>query len=473
MQPLAIIVLAAGLGKRMGQDLPKVTSRTHEKTLIEHVIKTASTLNPEKVVIVTGYKREVVEGTLTESRDFSYLKDRTTFCFQEEQRGTGHAVQCALPALDGFNGAVIILYGDVPLLKEETLKDLATRHHQQKATLSLISLKGDYNNKYGRIIRGADLHVKKIVEFKDCSPEELLIDETNSGIYVVDSAFLRPAVKSLNNENAQNEYYLTDIVEKSVNEGQTIHVVPCFDAMEVQGVNTREDLALINRELGRRRISDFMQQGVVFTDSASVFIGPEVTIAAGAEIGPQVQLLGSTAIGKNVKIEGCAYLLDSKVAAHVTVKFGVRAEGAVIGEEAMVGPFAHLRPGAELHAEVKVGNFVEIKKALLKKGAKASHLTYLGDCEVGEDANIGAGTITCNYDGYRKFKTEIGAGAFIGSNTSLVAPVKIGAGAIVGAGSAITKDVTADDLALTRAEQRVVKGWAKKKRDKEAANKKS
>ena len=471
MQPLAIIILAAGLGKRMGQSIPKVTTRTYEKSLLEHVLKSSQNLRPERLVIVTGYREDLVKETLTNSCIFGEMQELIRFAHQAEQKGTGDAVRAALPELKGFSGPVMILYGDVPLLKDTTLAALLQEHQEMKATMSLISLKGHYNNRYGRIVRDQQGRAEKIVEYKDCSPEELLLDETNSGIYLVDSAFLGPAVEGLSNDNAQGEYYLTDILERCVKEGQTVHIHPCFDAIEVQGVNTRDDLQLVNKELQRRKITSLIQDGVSIPDPASVFIDSKVVVTSGAHIGPQVQLLGNTSIAEGVHIEGCAYIKDTTIASDTLIKFGVRTEGAEIGSHCMVGPFAHLRPQSHLEDAVKVGNFVETKKVHLEKGAKASHLSYLGDAHVGEEANIGAGTITCNYDGYKKSETVIERNAFIGSNSALVAPVTIGAGATVGAGSTITKNVSSDALALTRAAQREVSGWAKKRRTTEETTK--
>jgi bifunctional UDP-N-acetylglucosamine pyrophosphorylase/glucosamine-1-phosphate N-acetyltransferase len=305
----------------------------------------------------------------------------------------------------------------------------------------------------------------RIVETKDCNPEELLISEVNSGIFAVDLAFLKPAVEGLTNDNAQREFYLTDIVSRAVGEGQQVVAFPLGDPREAAGVNNLSDLHFVNSTLANRQIASLQSEGVHFVDPVSTFIDPQVTIAPGAKIGPNVQLRGETTIASDVVIEGSALLIDAKVAAQAEIRFGSRVEGAVIGEAASVGPFAHLRPGTTLGKHVRVGNFVEIKNSQLANGAKASHLSYLGDATIGAETNIGAGTITCNYDGYRKSKTEIGGGVFVGSNSCLVAPVNVGAGALIAAGSVITRDVPEDALALARAEQITKPGWAKKRRE--------
>jgi bifunctional UDP-N-acetylglucosamine pyrophosphorylase / glucosamine-1-phosphate N-acetyltransferase len=465
MDPIAVLVLAAGLGKRMGQGCPKVIATTRSKSLIEHVLESASKLSPQQRIVVVGHKRELVEDVVLAGSEAGAFPPGVQFAFQSEQLGTGHAVQTALPLLGGFSGTVLILYGDVPLIRHQTLSALIELHAQSRATLSLVCLKGHRDNSYGRIIRDRHGRVQRIVELKDCSSEQREIDETNPGIYAVDSAFLAPAVGALRRDNAQAEYYLTDIIERAVLEGQTVSSLTVYDAAEMQGVNTPADLYLVNRTIMERKVRELIEAGVVVADAATLYVDDEVQIAPGAKLGPNVTLRGKTSIAAGVTLEGSACLIDTFVDEEALIRFCVRSESAVIGKKATVGPFAHLRPGAILEEEVRVGNFVEVKQSRLKRGAKASHLTYLGDSTVGAHANIGAGTITCNYDGYRKYETVIGEGAFIGSNSALVAPVKVGDGATVGAGSVITKDVEGDSLALTRAPQTGNPGWSKRKRE--------
>lgn len=466
-ESLAIIVLAAGLGKRMGSDLPKAALRTREKPIIQHVLTTAAKLNPAKVIVVTGFKKELVEQAVRDgASSASYKLDNIKFAVQEKQLGTGHAAKSALDELKDFVGAILILYGDVPLISHTTLHQLLEMHSQSKATLSLLVLKSTKPNAYGRIVRDTKGSIQRIVEFKDCGLSEFGIDEFNPGFYVVDSAFLKPALEALKNDNSQKEYYLTDIIAKAASEGQNIKSLLSYNELELQGVNDYFELAQVNHALLQDQIKALMQSGVSIQDVNSLYLDPNVEILPGACIGPNVQIKGRTKIAANVSIEGSAHLLDCDIHEGAQLKFAVKAEQAVIGKNTSVGPFAHLRPGTVLQEEVKIGNFVETKKAHLAKGAKANHLSYLGDVSVGENSNIGAGTITCNYDGHNKFETNIGKNVFIGSDSCLVAPVKIGDGAYVGAGSVITKDVESDSLALTRAALTSKAGWAKNKRAK-------
>lgn len=465
LPPVAVIVLAAGLGKRMSTTLPKVLVRTTEMPLIEHVLTTVSALDPERVVVVTGARRELVEESVRQTSARSQLP-RLEFAFQEKQLGTGHAVKCAMPYLKDFKGTVIIWGGDIPLVEVETLHDLLAIHTKNNATVTVLSFMIDHLSSYGRIVRDATGHyVDSIVEAKDCSPLQAQIREVNSGIYAVNSTFLGPAVESLKNENAQGEYYLTDIVEKASLDGKLTTSIIVPDSTEVQGVNTLYELSLVNKTILNRKLRKLIGAGVSFDDPASVFIEGDPSIAPSVRIGPNVQLRGKIEIAEGVVIEGSAYLVDVSIGARTRVKFGVRAEGAIIGSDAMVGPFAHLRPGTELSERVKIGNFVETKKARISNNTSVSHLTYLGDCEIGKHSNIGAGTITCNYDGTNKHETIIGDNVFIGSNSALVAPIRIGNCATVGAGSTLTEDVEAESLALTRAplvEKKEYKRKAKK-----------
>ncbi len=466
MESLAVLILAAGLGKRMKSDLPKVVATTCDKPMIHHVLETASSLNPERIVVVTGHKKEVVVDCITKgAKTNSYDISKIQYADQLAQLGTGDAVKSALPALESFTGTVLILYGDTPLVSPKTLSDFLKTHASSSSVLSLITVNLSEANAYGRIIRDPNSKtIQSIVEAKDCSPAELSVTEVNSGIYAVESTFLRGAVTDLKNDNAQGEYYLTDIVGAAVSEKLPVATYSIHSMREVQGVNDLYDMSLVNRTIMEERVKALLKSGVYFEMPDTVSIDAEVTIGAGTKIGPNVQIRGKSSIGSGCVIEGTAFIQDSRIADNVHIKLCVRMEKAVVGNDSMVGPFAHLRPDAVLDEDVKVGNFVEVKKSHLKKGAKASHLTYLGDATVGKDANIGAGTITCNYDGYKKSETIIGAGVFIGSNSSLVAPVTIEDGATVGAGSVITKRVEKDSLAITRSPLITKAGWSKKKR---------
>lgn len=465
---LSIIILAAGLGKRMGGHSPKTLTQTDEGTLLSHILTSVAAVKPSEVVLVVGFGKEEVKvhaESLSKSLSLSIK-----FAEQKEQKGTGHAAQVGLSEISNLNGDVLILYGDVPLITPQTISELISTHQKEKASLSLISEKVQRNTTYGRIIRNFNGTFVCIREWKDCTSAEKMISEVNSGVYLAQASFLKNALNSLKPNNAQGELYLTDIAEFAVKDQKHVATLCRYEDGELFGVNDFSDLLHVNEILRARRIDALMKQGVTFLDPKSAIIAPEVSIESGASIGPGVQILGKSKIGKGVVIEGHSFLNNVVIGPHATIKLSVRAEDCVIGESASVGPFAHLRPKTNLGKSVKIGNFVETKAAIMHEDAKASHLTYLGDCEVGAHANIGAGTITCNYDGFNKSKTTIGAGAFIGSNSSLIAPVVIGEGAIVGAGSAISKDVPQDALALTRAEQVHKEGWAKEFRKK---NKKS
>lgn len=460
MQSLGIIILAAGLGKRMRSDIPKVLHKTCDMELIHHVLHTTQKLSPLETILVVGHKKELVKDSVLK------VFPSVNFAVQETQLGTGHAVQCALSSVQSSKN-ILILYGDTPLTTEKTLKEFLAFHEKSNSDVSLITVVSEGENAFGRIIRDPNTNnIVKIQEAKDCSPAELTIKEVNSGIYVVSLDFLIDSLSKLKNSNAQKEYYLTDIVEIAVSLEKKVGAFTIRSFEEVQGVNTLLDLAMVNKAIQTKRIEEFITNGVSFRSPESVFIEKDVQIASGVSIGPSVELLGATVIEEGVVIEGSAYIKDSLIGKNVHLKLGVRIEGTKIEEGVSVGPFAHLRPETVLEKDVRIGNFVETKKAHLKQGAKANHLTYLGDCSVGTNANVGAGTITCNYDGYVKSKTTIGDNVFIGSNTALVAPVEIKAGATVGAGSVITKTVEADALAFTRSPLTIKQGWAKSKREK-------
>ncbi len=457
MEPITVLILAAGKGKRMKSELPKVLQRTKEKSLIAHVLKTARELSPEKIVMVVGYKRELVEEEVK-----SLGAENVVFAHQQQQLGTGDAVKCAISQVENFNGLVLILYGDVPLIRTSTLQSLVELHRSENASVSLISFNTSEPNNYGRIVRDPSTNlVKKIVEFKDCNQEQRVLSECNSGIYCVEADFLRKALLALKNDNAQKEYYLTDIISEAVAQNLTVSALCLPKEEEVLGVNTASDLVLINRILTMMRVEKLIESGVNVIDPKSLFVDESAKIEAGVCIGPNVQILGETTIAAGAVIEGAAYIKDSEIKAGALIKFNVRCEGAVVGEGAEVGPFAHLRPGAILGKKVKVGNFVEVKKSILEDGVKASHLSYLGNCSIGSGTNVGAGTITCNYDGFNKHNTTIGKNVFIGSDTTLVAPVEVGDGALIGAGSTIRGDVEGDALVLTRGERVTRPQWAK------------
>src|SRR5688572_30831729 len=455
---LEVIILAAGLGTRMKSATIKILHRAAGRPIIDYVLDLAADLSPNPPVMVVGYQREAVQEA---------VGSRARFAVQEQQHGTGHAVLQAaaiLEAADVNQKRVLILSGDVPLTRPETLQQLLDEHEHSGNALTLLTMKPGDPAMYGRIVRDADGAVSRIVEVKDATDEEKRIGEVNAGIYVFEGAHLFENLRGLSPNNAQKEYYLTDLLQVIRDAGHRVGAVVAQDSVEALGVNSRGELAQVEGEIQRRVVERLMREGVTFRNPSTVVIDSTVTIGADTVVYPFVTLEGTTEIGKDCVIEPGSHLVNVRIGNNVHVKTGTVAEDAIIEDEASVGPYAHLRPGTQLGRKVKVGNFVETKKAVFGAGAKASHLSYIGDAEIGADVNIGAGTITCNYDGKNKHKTIIEDGAFIGSDSQLVAPVRIGRGAYVGAGSTITKDVPADSLALSRTPQRVVEGWATRKK---------
>ncbi|HEV7240515.1 MAG TPA: bifunctional UDP-N-acetylglucosamine diphosphorylase/glucosamine-1-phosphate N-acetyltransferase GlmU [Thermoanaerobaculia bacterium] len=451
---LEVIILAAGLGTRMKSGTIKILHRAAGRPIIDYVLDLAADLSPNPPVMIVGYQREAVQKS---------VGDRARFAVQEEQKGTGHAVLQAAPHVDPRR-RVLILSGDVPLTSIDTLRRLLDEHASSGNALTLLTMKPADAGLYGRIVRDANGAVTRIVEAKDASDEEKRIDEVNAGIYVFDGEHLFDNLRNLTPENAQKEYYLTDLLKVVRDAGHRVGAVVVDDPIEALGVNSRAELAQVENEIQRRVVERLMSEGVTFRNPSTVVIDSTVTIGPDTVVYPFVTLEGTTRIGEGCVIDPGVHLNNVTVGDDVHLKTGTVAEDAIIEDEASVGPYAHLRPGTRLGRRVKVGNFVETKKATFGEGAKASHLSYIGDAEVGADANIGAGTITCNYDGVRKHQTIIEDGAFIGSDSQLVAPVRIGRGAYVGAGSTITKDVPPDALALSRTPQRVIEGWAGRKK---------
>ncbi|RXS43509.1 UDP-N-acetylglucosamine diphosphorylase/glucosamine-1-phosphate N-acetyltransferase [Idiomarina sp. 29L] len=445
---LRVVILAAGKGTRMRSDLPKVLHKVANKPMVEHVIDTARSLKPEAINLIYGHGGEQLQQSIQ--------GDDLTWVEQREQLGTGHAVQQVIPFLND-DEKVVILYGDVPLLTESTLIKLLTA--TQTTELGLLTMTLDDPNGYGRIVRNTGKQVTGIVEQKDANAEQLAIQEVNTGIMIADGAKLKAWLENLSNDNAQKEYYLTDIVAMAAEQGVTIATAQPDATYEVEGANNRQQLAQLERAFQRRKADELMTQGVTLIDPARFDCRGKLTVGNDVTFDINVVIEGDVTIGNNVTIEPNCVIKDAKIGDNTVVRANSHIEGATVAQNCKVGPFARLRPGAELADEAQVGNFVEMKKSRLGKGSKASHLTYLGDAQVGDYANIGAGTITCNYDGVNKFLTEIGNGAFIGSNSSLVAPVKIGNNATVGAGSVVTREVADEELAVARGKQRNISGW--------------
>jgi len=453
--PLAAIVLAAGKGTRMRSSRAKVLHELLGRPLVCYPIELARALGADPVVAVLGHQREAVEAALLAR----FGAGAVSVVEQAEQRGTGHAVRLAMPALARMaEGMVLVLYGDVPLLRRETLEELVGTARRYNC-LALVTATPPDATGYGRILRDERGHVIGVVEQKDASADERAITEINAGIYCGPADFFREATAGLGTGNAQGEYYLTDVVARAARSIGVSAIEAAF--IDVSGINDRQQLGEAEATL-RGRINRAWQAHATFRDPASTVVEPGVEIGVDAELGRNVSLRGRTRIGHGARIDDGCILTDTDVGAGALLKPYSIATEAVIGAGAIIGPFAHMRPGTQLGPDVHLGNFVETKKTVIGRGSKANHLSYLGDTTIGEKVNVGAGTITCNYDGYKKFQTVIEDGAFIGSDSQLVAPVRIGKRAVVGAGTTVTRDVPAGALALTRAAQIEKAGYADK-----------
>ena len=439
----ATIVLAAGLGTRMKSALPKVLHPLAGRPMIQHLLGTLSDTGIDRVIVVTSDGADDVATAVAPNPTV----------VQKEQLGTGHAALQAADKLAGFDGDVLIMFGADPLITSETINALLARR-RDGAAIAVLGFRPDDPGLYGRLIIGADGDLEGIIEARDATPEQLAGDLCNSGIMAVDGTCLFDLLGRVGNDNAKSEYYLTDIVSLARADGQRCVIMEADDPSELIGVDSRADLAQAEAVIQARLRASAMDVGATLIGPETVFLSFDTVLGKDVTIGPNVVFALGVTVGDNVTIRPFCHL-----------------EGATIADGAIVGPFARLRPGADIGTDVRVGNFVEIKNAQLESGAKVNHLTYVGDARVGAGANIGAGTITCNYDGFGKHRTDIGTGAFIGSNTALVAPVRIGDGAIVGAGSTIAKDVAANSLAVTRASQRQIDGWAETFRDKKSSEK--
>jgi bifunctional UDP-N-acetylglucosamine pyrophosphorylase/glucosamine-1-phosphate N-acetyltransferase len=452
-EPVAAIVLAAGKGTRMKSRRPKVLHEVCGRPLAYYPVKRALELGADPVVVVVGHQAEAVEAALAVHLPGAPLR----FAVQEQQLGTAHAVMAARKALKGFEGAVLILSGDTPLLTTDTLRAVADAKRRAGAGLAFATMHLDNPEGYGRLVRAPHGGPALIVEEKDATPEEKRIQEVNAGLYCADSAFLWKTLARVDSRNAQKEFYLTDIVAIAADGPGAVsaHV----SAIEAAGVNDQEELSLAARALTRRFAEALMESGVTIEDPERFDCDEGVEVGPDTVLEPSVRLRGRTRVGQGCRIGQGSILVDTTVADGVVVKPYTVSEEASIGAGAIVGPFSRLRPGAELGEGVHVGNFVELKKTRMGRGAKANHLTYLGDATIGEGTNVGCGTVTCNYDGEKKHPTTIGANAFVGSDSILVAPITIGDGAYVAAGSTLTKDVPPGALALGRARQENKEGW--------------
>jgi bifunctional UDP-N-acetylglucosamine pyrophosphorylase/glucosamine-1-phosphate N-acetyltransferase len=461
MSETHLVILAAGKGTRMVSAGPKVLHRAAGFSLIEHVLRAGDALRPATTVVVVGHQADCVKDALGKRLGLR-------FALQEPQLGTGHALLQAEPHLAGRSGAVVLLSGDVPLLRPATLLALVETHTSRKAAATVLTARVDRPQGYGRIVRDAAQRgrIAAIVEDRDATPAEREIDEINSGIYVFALEPLFTALKSLGAANAQGEYYLPDLVRIYRERGLAVETVSLDDPREILGVNSRRELADVTAILKTTRNETLMAAGVTLIDPASAWIGPDVAVGADTIIHPNVYLEGRTRIGAGCEIHACVRIVDSTIDDGVVVQnFCVISESR-IRSGARIGPFAHIRPQSDVGEGAHVGNFTELKKTTLGKGSKANHLSYLGDATIGEMVNVGAGTITCNYDGTHKHPTIIEDGAFIGSDSQLVAPVRVGKGAYVAAGSSIVEDVPAGALGIARGKQVNKPGWVEKNKKK-------
>jgi len=454
---LAAVILAAGRGTRMKSSRSKILHPLAGAPMGAYPIKLAKELEAGPVVLVIGHDPENVRNT--------FAGEKVEFAHQADQFGTGHALLCAEGQLSGFAGTLLLLCGDVPLLEAKTLKHLCDHHFAEKAAMTVLTVKLPDPAGYGRIIRqGKD--VVRIVEDKDASPQEKTINEINTGIYLFEAPLIFELLNQLDNGNSQGEYYLTDTIAMARERGLKVSALTTDNPEEVQGINDRVHLAQAEAVVRRRINEKLMRGGVTLVDPNTAYIDGHVTIGEDTLIYPGVVISGATSIGRQCTIEAGTVISGCRISDNVHIKAGSVLSDSEVGSNSQVGPMAHLRPGTILRGDNKIGNFVETKKADIGKHSKASHLTYLGDAEIGEDVNIGCGTITCNYDGVSKHKTIIEDQVFVGSDTQFVAPVVIGRNSLIGAGSTITRDVPRDALAIARTEQKNIEGWRLRKKKK-------
>ena len=446
---LQVCILAAGQGKRMRSAKPKVLHEIAHKALVEHVLDTASELSPnESPIVIFGHGGEQLRAALAE-REITWVE-------QAEQLGTGHAVQQCLPHIAN-DGITLILYGDVPLTRADTLRELISQ--AQSTGFSLLTVMMDDPSGYGRIVRDSKNDIRAIVEHKDASSEQLNIHEVNTGIMAVSSEFLHQSLPALSNDNAQGEYYLTDCVEMAVNRGKQVAGVIAENVVEVTGVNNRQQLAELERAYQQSVANELMAQGVTLRDPSRIDIRGRLECGEDTEIDVNAVFTGNVKLGKGVRIGPNCVISNAVIGDGVEILANCVIDSAEIGADARIGPFSRVRPDTKLGAGVHIGNFVEVKKSEINAGSKVNHLAYVGDCEIGKNVNVGAGTITCNYDGAFKHKTILEDDVFIGSDTQLVAPVRVGRGSTVGAGTTVTSDVEPDALVISRVKQKQISGW--------------
>jgi bifunctional UDP-N-acetylglucosamine pyrophosphorylase/glucosamine-1-phosphate N-acetyltransferase len=456
--PIHVVVLAAGKGTRMKSDLPKVLHHVAGVPMIDYVLAAASRLAPRSVTVVIGHQGEALQSALAGKSGLAYV-------VQEPQCGTAHALLTTAGVLGEARGTLVLLSGDVPLLAANTLKTLVDRHTSLGAAATVVTAMVDQPLGYGRIVRNGE-RIARIVEERDAGPVEREVREINSGIYAFSLDGLFDALRQIAAENAQREYYLPDLVDIYSRRGLRVETLTVADADEIRGINNRADLEEVSRIVRSHKNTELMAAGVTLEDSATTYVERDVVVGGDTIIHPGVSLEGSTTIGVGCEIHSGARIVDSRIGDRVIVYNHSVVTGSTVASDARVGPFAHLRNQADIRDGSRVGNFVELKKTVLGAGSKAMHLTYLGDATIGANVNIGAGTITCNYDGEKKSATVIEDGAFIGSDTQLIAPVRVGKGAYIGSGATIREDVPAGALAVTAGRQRNIDGWVGKRKKK-------
>jgi bifunctional UDP-N-acetylglucosamine pyrophosphorylase/glucosamine-1-phosphate N-acetyltransferase len=460
MSDLHIVVLAAGKGTRMKSERPKILHRIAGLALIDRVLRVSRSLKPASTTIVVGHGA-------TEVRE--YLADHTDigFAVQEEQRGTGHALLQTRPILERREGTVVLLSGDVPLLKPATVRSLIAAHAEADAAVTVVTATVARPFGYGRIVRTGG-RITRIVEERDASPTQRKIPEINSGIYAFELGSLFSALDDIQPANAQGEFYLPDLVGIYRKRKRAVATWVVTEADEIRGINSRSELAEVTQMVRQQKNEELMAAGVTLIDPATTYIDTDVEVGADTVIHPFVMLEGTTKVGAACEIHAGTRIVNSTIGRRVTIRNHTIVSDSTVDDGAILGPFAHLRPGTRVGEQARVGNFVELKKTTLGSGAKANHLSYLGNAEVGAKTNVGAGTITCNYDGHQKHQTRIGAGVFVGSDSILVAPISIGDGSYIAAGSTITEDVPAGALAIARGRQENKDGWVEKRKSQRA-----
>jgi bifunctional UDP-N-acetylglucosamine pyrophosphorylase/glucosamine-1-phosphate N-acetyltransferase len=462
LSDLHIVVLAAGKGTRMKSARPKVLHRVAGRPMIEHVLAAAADLQPRSMTVVVGHEAESVKATLSGMAP-ALMRAGLTFVVQEPQLGTGHALLSAAPVLAGATGTVLLLSGDVPLLSAQSLRALVDRHRATGAAATVVTAVVDQPGGYGRIVRSGP-EIARIVEDRDASPAEREIREINSGIYAFELEDLFESIRSIGTDNTQHEYYLPDLVGLYRRHGRVVDTLTLDNADELRGINSRQELAEVSRIVRQQKNAELMAAGVTIEDPATTYIDQSVVVGPDTVIHPGVSLEGTTTVGGGCEIHSGVRIVNSQLGSRVIVFNHSVISDATIGDEARVGPFAHLRQEADVREGARVGNFVELKKTVIGRGSKAMHLAYLGDATIGSGVNIGAGTITCNFDGTTKQPTIIEDGAFVGSDSQLIAPVTVHAGAYVGSGTTVREDVPSGALAVSAGKQRNIEGWTEKRK---------